>query len=256
MLSTKFTPMQFENKRVVITGASSGIGWALLTKLRGVAGIQLVATDMQPLPETCEDVTFITADMSKFSEIDKVISSACFKFKEIDIFFANAGFAYYETIGQPNYERIEKIFKVNTVAPLYILQKMMEMSNTNLTVITASAMAKLGVPGYAFYGATKAAIDRFADAFWFENHPKSHLSIVYPIATRTNFFKQANEENVPLTPWPSQTPEEVADAIIDGVLKDKRQIFPSALFRGIRFPQWLYETINKPYQKYYAKYLK
>jgi short-subunit dehydrogenase len=248
--------MQFKNKRVVITGASSGIGWSLLNKLRGIEGIQLVATDIQLLPETYEDVTFIRADMSNLDGIENVFAQACFKFKEIDIFFANAGFAYYESVGLPDYERLDKIFKVNTVAPLYILQKMMEMKNDNLTVVTASAMAKLGVPGYAFYGATKAALDRFADAFWFENNPKSKLSLVYPVATRTNFFKQANKEDTPITPWPSQTSEEVADAIIAGVMSDKRQIFPSMLFRIGRFPQWLFEEISRPYQRYYAKYLK
>jgi short-subunit dehydrogenase len=248
--------MQFQNKRIVISGASSGIGWALLNKLRKIEGIQLVAVDIKPLPETYEDVTFIRADMSNLKEIENVFAQTCFKFSEIDIFFANAGFAYYESVGLPDYERIDKIFKVNTVAPLYILQKMMEMENDNLTVVTASAMAKLGVPGYALYGATKAAIDRFADAFWYENHPTSKLSLVYPVATRTNFFKEANKKDTPVTPWPSQTAEQVADAIIAGVKNDKKQIFPSALFQGIRFPQWFYETINRPYQKYYAKYLK
>lgn len=248
--------MQFENKRIVITGASSGIGWALLNKLHKIEGTQLVAVDIQPLPQKMEDITFINADMSKLEHIENVFAQACFKFKEVDIFFANAGFAYYETVGKPNYERIDKIFKVNTVAPLFILQKMMEMKNDNLTVVTASAMAKLGIPGYALYGATKAAIDRFADAFWHENHERNNLSIVYPVATRTNFFKQANAANTPVTPWPSQTPEQVADAIIAGIKDDKKQIFPSALFRGIRFPQWLYEAINRPYQQYYAKYLK
>lgn len=248
--------MQFENKRIVITGASSGIGWALLKKLRQVEGAQIVAVDIQPLPEKFDDITYIEANMSRFDNIENTFAQACFKFKEIDIFFANAGFAYYEAIGKPDYERIDKIFKVNTVAPLFILQKMMEMKNNNLTVITASAMAKLGVPGYALYGATKAALDRFADAFWYENHPKSSLALVYPVATRTNFFKKANAKNTPVTPWPSQTPDQVADAIISGIKAGKKQIFPSALFRGIRFPQWLYEAINRPYQKYYAKYLK
>lgn len=248
--------MQFENKRIVITGASSGIGWALLNKLRKIEGTQIVAVDVQPLPEKMDDVTFIDADMSRFDNIENVFAQSCFKFREIDIFFANAGFAYYETVGKPDYERIENIFKVNTVAPLYILQKMMGMKNANLTVITASAMAKLGIPGYAFYGATKAALDRFADAFWHENHPRSSLSLVYPVATRTNFFKQANTQKTPVTPWPSQTPEQVADAIIEGVLKDKRQIFPSKLFRIGRFLQWLFEVICRPYQRYYAKYLK
>lgn len=247
--------MQIENKRIVITGASSGIGWALLQKLHKINGTQLIAVDIRQLPEEMENVTFIEADMARYEHIEHVFARASFKFKEVDIFFANAGFAYFEKVGKPDYEHIEKIFQVNTIAPLYILQKMMAFGNENLTVITASAMAKLGVPGYAFYGATKAALDRFADAFWYESHPRNKLAIVYPVATRTNFFKQANAEKTPVTPWPSQTPEAVADAIIAGVTNDRKQIFPSALFRGARIPQKLYEIINRPYQKYYAKYL-
>lgn len=245
--------MEIKNKRIVVTGAASGIGWELIKQLSVYNGVQLVAVDLQPLPEEIRGVSFIKTDLSKAEEVDNMFAQACFKFGEIDIFFANAGFAYYETVGEPNFERIEKIFRVNTLSPMYILQKMMTLQNENLTVVTASAMAKLGIPGYAFYGATKAALDRFADAFWYEHHPKNKLTLVYPVATRTNFFRTANRQNTPVTPWPSQTPKAVAEAIIAGVLNDKRQVFPSALFRIGRIPQWLFEQISRPYQRFYAK---
>ncbi|QNU68905.1 SDR family oxidoreductase [Ruminiclostridium herbifermentans] len=79
---------------------------------------------------------------------------------KIDIFFANAGFAYYEKIAKPDYQHIEDIYKVNVFAPLYICEKMYELNKDRdyKVVITSSAMGMLSLLGYALYLSTKAAM--------------------------------------------------------------------------------------------------
>lgn len=58
---------------------------------------------------------------------------------------------------------------------------------------------------------------------------------VYPVATRTEFFdKAANKESVPL-PFPQQSPDVVAEKIIRAIIKNKKKVFPSLLFR-ISYP--------------------
>jgi short-subunit dehydrogenase len=112
-------------------------------------------------------------------------------------------------------------------------------------VITASAMAKTGMPNYAMYAATKAALDRFADCFRFEHQPACHLMLVYPIATKTDFF---NGQDLSKIPWPSQSPQKVAQSILKGVSQKKTSVYPSFLFRCMISLQLINKWLMYPYQ--------
>lgn len=198
-------------------------------------------------------------DLSKEATLDALFEMAQQEMGGVDICVANAGFAYYESFPtRADWNHIRHIFELNVYAPLYTLQKMKELNpnKPHYTLITASAMAKTGIPGYAIYGATKAALDRFADAYRYEDSGTPTVGLVYPIATRTSFFRYAIEGHtakVPVTPWPSHTPERVARAMVQGILTNKRSIYPSLFFRLTRFPQQLYEWLMLPYQWYYAR---
>jgi short-subunit dehydrogenase len=116
----------------------------------------------------------------------------------------------------------------------------------------------MGIPGLALYGATKAALDRFADAYAFENEDAGLLSLVYPVSTRTSFFERAVEPGrLPMpVPFPSSSAEEVASAVVRGVERGRRHIFPSRLFWGARFFQAAFEVLVWPYQWFYAQKLR
>jgi short-subunit dehydrogenase len=264
--------VKIQGKKIILTGAASGIGKALLNQLLDYEGVTVLAVDIQALdygeqssskttssPQKSDkksQLISFQADMANPVEIDKMFEFALAQMGAADILIANAGFAYYEKLGEPNWARLEKIFQVNVLSPIYALQKMQQINQNRpyYVLMTASAMAKLGVPGYAVYGASKAALGRFEDAFRFEKTDLGKLGLVYPIATRTNFFAATGKPEVPV-PFPSQTPEQVARAMIRGIEGNRRAIYPSTLFWLLRFPQWLYEWVNLPYQMYYARVL-
>ena len=262
--------MEISNRNIVITGAASGIGKSLLLCLSRFGGLSVVAVDWQEtalrqtiaqLPPSKNLVIPYVCDVSAPEAVDALFDFAQTKMGSVDIFFANAGFAYYERIEKPDWQRMEAIFRVNTLSPLYALQKMAELNQGReyAVVITASAIAKLGIPGYALYGATKAALDRFADAYRYETDDLGHLCLVYPISTRTHFFDNSvaasRRGNVPV-PFPSLEPEVVAKEMINGVLKNQKSVYPSLLHRVGRFVQYLAELMFVPYQLYYARVLK
>jgi len=154
----------------------------------------------------------------------------------VDLFIANAGFAYYEKLEQPDWQHIQRIFEVNVFSPIYALQKMRAL-NPNQSfkvVVTASAMSHLGVPGYALYSATKASLHRFAETYRFELEDPRSLALVYPIATRTAFFGSSPRA------WPSQSAEQVARAMIRGIQRDQLEIYPSAVFRLFMYLPFLH----------------
>jgi uncharacterized protein len=252
--------MQINNKNIILTGAASGIGKALLNQLLDFEGIKIIAVDLNKIENASDKIIPFVCDLSQQPEIDRLFDFALTQFQTIDIFIANAGFAYYEVIEKSDWQRIERIFQVNVFSPIYAFQKMkaLNVGREYFVLMTSSAMAKLAIPGYALYGATKAALDRFEDAYRFENQDLGHLSLVYPIATKTNFFNrsvEASRKNI-VIPFPAQTPEEVAKAMIKGILNNNRHIYPSKLFQFSRFLQKLFEVTASPYQYFYAHKLK
>lgn len=231
--------MEIKGKRIVVTGAASGIGRSLVEMLSGTA-CQVVAADINQdrltalhaqLSDKAASVLPFVGDLADPVQVEALFAQALELMGGIDIFIANAGFPYYEVVGEPDWGHIERIFRANVYSPIYAAVKMKDLypSGGYKFVMTASGMAKIGIPGYALYSASKAAIDRFADAYRFELSDAASLMLVYPIATRTRFFEAASEKTAPL-PWPSQPPEVVAKAILNGILRDRKVVIPSKLF--------------------------
>jgi uncharacterized protein len=235
--------MRLDQKTILITGAASGIGACLLKELCQYeaqivcADIQQVALEktVQQLGATRAKIELFVGDLTQQVTVDRLFAFAMEKTGRIDVFIANAGFAYYEKLDKSDWEHIEKIYRLNVFSPIYSAQKMAEMNVTSpyCVVLIASAMSYIAVPGYSLYSSTKSAIDRFAEGYRFDMPTNGHLMVVYPVGTRTNFFNHAGK-NVPTMP-PSQTPEFVAKAIVRGLLGDKRKVYPSYIFRFGRF---------------------
>ncbi len=234
--------MRLHHTRIILTGAASGIGAALLARL-ATFPCSIIAADRDAprlaetvarLPQHPATITTFAGDMGCPEDVDALFDAGAARMGGVDLFIANAGFAYYERIDRPDWAHIEALLRVNVVSPIYAAEKMAALNagrgrGEYRTVIVASAMGELAIPGYALYSGSKAALHRFAEAYWLELADPSTLALVYPIGTRTRFFEQGNSRAP--HPWPTQTPEQVADAILRGIERDARAIHPSVLFR-------------------------
>ncbi|WCL49692.1 SDR family NAD(P)-dependent oxidoreductase [Leptospira sp. GIMC2001] len=243
--------MDLINKRIVITGAASGIGKATLQELLKTKNTRILAADINAESiEKNERVFPISLDISESKNITKLIEIANEKLGGIDIFFANAGFAYYETIQSNNPDRLEKIYRTNVFSPIQTLIELnLNSPNSFLFIITASAMSHLALPGYAMYSSTKAAIHSFTSAYRYELKKGNRIMVVYPIATRTQFFDSAGNK-VPV-PFPSQSPQTVAKKIVRGIKWNSNSVYPSYIFsttqildRFLFFPLKIYQWIE------------
>ncbi|EGD48856.1 short-chain dehydrogenase/reductase SDR [Ruminiclostridium papyrosolvens DSM 2782] len=237
--------MDINGKKIILTGASSGIGKEVLKELSKYdADIIAVARNVNNIPKFSNRIITYSCDVSNKENIDMLFEYATKTFGKVDIFIANAGFAYCEDIQEADWEHIEKIYLTNVVSPIYSLEKMKVMNEGRKysVLITCSAVSKVALPGYSLYCSTKAAVHSFGDVYRYEENDKGHLSLVYPIATDTNFFKNAG--NKAPVPWPVQSTDKVAKAMVKGILKDKRFIYPSKLFTVLnvlnRFFPFLY----------------
>lgn len=216
------------NPVVILTGAASGIGAALLPLLiRG--GYRVVASDIASLPESDDHLNY-RCDVGDPQHIDQLLTFTIRQFGKVDVFIANAGFAYYEKAPAADWSRTDHIFRVNAFAPIYVAHKMSELNNGQpfQVMITASAMSFWPLPGYAQYAATKAALHAFAVAYRHELASNQHLQLVYPIGTRTSFFDRANHGPAPLM---TQSAEQVAKAMMEGLQSKADTIYPSTMFK-------------------------
>jgi short-subunit dehydrogenase len=186
--------MELKGKRVIITGASSGIGLEIVKLLlEKDCTVVAAARQIEKAGLSGSKLYLKKCDVSKRDEIDELFSFSIEKMGGIDLFIANAGFAYYERIESPDWEHIDAIFNTNIISLVYCAEKAKKITNSDPYnfVAIARGMSLLSLPGYSLYSSTKAAIKGFADAYRFELEKGQHFQVVYPIATRTNFFRYA-----------------------------------------------------------------
>lgn len=253
--------MQIDGKRIVLTGAASGIGRALLVEFAQY-DVEVVAADVdaERLGESVRTPTNVRASLNPFvcdlvskGGTDELIAHALATMSGIDIFVANAGIAYYERLREPGWEHMTAIYNVNVFSPLYTAVRMSELNPDNpyTVVMTASTMAHWGLPGYSLYASTKSALDRFGDTYRYEMPAHGHLMLVYPIGTRTAFFERAG---APLA-FPLQDPETVARAIVHGIEHDQRTVYPSFLWKLLYTLNRVFPIMKPLTQRYYLRAL-
>ena len=223
-----------DNKTIVLTGASSGIGFETLKRLVKGKGNKILAVARRPekLEGFAENVIPFAADVGSKEGVDAIFAKAEELFGKIDIFFANAGFPYYEAYDYVDWDRIEKIFNTNTLSPIYTYAKYVEHlgDREGHLAYTISAMGQMAMPGYALYGATKFGLEGFQQGIRIEMPKNLTLTCLYPVATATNFFKVAADGKKVDKPFPVQKPAVVAKKMVKALEKGKESVFPCGLF--------------------------
>lgn len=228
--------MVIKGKRVVITGASSGIGYAFARRL-AKAGARVVGVSRNPqdVIDALGDlgVLAVGCDVSEPEQVDALLEESKRLLGGIDVFVANAGFAYYGILGSPDWDRSEKIFKTNVLSPIYTLQKLAQGRNEPLVfMVTISALGKMVLPGFALYDATKFAMDGFVRTYRMEKPKNIKIMPVYPVATlQTRFFKKASgvADSAPV-PLPPQPVSVVAFCMEMGLRMGARSVYTSLVF--------------------------
>ena len=244
---------EIKGKNVVITGASSGIGKEVLDRLADPSkNNKVLATSrtIEKLTGYGDNVTLFNSDVSTQEGVDKLFEKAESMFDKIDLIIANAGAPYYERFDYVDWERIQKIFSLNTISPIYTYTKYLEHLNGREGHLTwtISAMGEMAIPGYALYASTKFAMKGFQEAVRYEAPKNLKLTAVYPVSTATNFFNVGGNGIDVGRPFPVQEAELVADRMIGGIEKAKKHIYPCKVWR----PSKLLMGIAPPVKSFYC----
>ena len=162
--------MQVKNKRVVVTGAASGIGKALAVSFKKAGAQSVVAVDINitGAEKTAKDIDGIAvkANVGQESDILNVIEKGNEFSGGIDIFCSNAGIGGVHGFFDVKTEDWQNIWEVNVMSHIYaarnVLPQMLKRGEGYL-MSTASAAGVLTQIGSAGYSVTKAAAVSFAE---------------------------------------------------------------------------------------------
>lgn len=221
-------------QNIVLTGCNSGIGLEVL-KILVKGGNKILAVDkninnIELFPSNC--VIPMQTDVSTKEAVDAIFAKAEEELGFINIFYANAGYPYYEEYNYADWNRVAAMFETNVFSPIYSYSKYLQHLNgrNGIYAITVSAIGTMAMPGYTIYTSSKFAMHGFQQALRLEKPKNVQLTCLYPIATNTNFFKTANDKVDFKKPFPVQQPSVVARKMVDGIEKGKAEVCPSGLF--------------------------
>ncbi len=220
-------------KNIVLTGCNSGIGLEVLKLLKaGKNKILCVDFETETLKKMTDENTYLLdIDVSSKEAVDKIFETAFDLLGSIDIFYANAGYAYYEEMNYTDWDRVQRIFETNVFSPIYSYQKYAEYLNgrKGIFAMTVSAIGTMAMPGFTIYSASKFGLHGFQEGIRLEKPDNIQLTCLYPIATDTGFFKRSNDMEYK-RPFPVQKPDVVARKMIRGIESGKKNVSPSVLF--------------------------
>ena len=249
-----------QGKNIVITGASSGIGKCLLDALAAEENgnrVLAASRSIGKLTGFGENVTLFPCDLSAREGVDALFAEAERIFPKIDLLICNAGAPYYERYDYEDWDRIENIFRLNTFSCMYSYSRYLRHldGRKGHLAYTVSAMGEMALPGYALYASTKFAMKGFQEAIRQEAPENLKITCVYPVSTRTNFFTVGGAGREVEAPFPVQTPEAVARAMIRGIEKGRKQVYPCPVYLPSRFLMRLLPPVKQLYLRSQRKRL-
>ena len=272
--------IDLNNKAIIITGASSGIGRATAIAC-AQAGMNVVLSGrrLEKLEEAAEQVKQAGAqaeiapgDVAEAGHSEALLARAHEAFGGYHAVFANAGYSVNLPVLDMSMDDIRTMFEVNFFAAVDLVTRaaedLIERHQPGHLLMCSSCLSKFSLAKHGPYAATKAAQDSMCEAMRYElAHKSIHVSSVHPITTTTEFFDTANRNagmdesaktSADFTPGLFvQTPERVARAVVKCLRTPRPEVWTSRLvllsagmMTGLpRFRAWMMRKQSRKMEK-------
>jgi short-subunit dehydrogenase len=167
--------MSFANQVVVVTGASSGIGWALAKELAAQqCRVGLIARRKDKLDALAAEIgqaggtaAVAPADVADRGQTVQALEALRAQLGPVDLLVANAGVGAPTHLEPINSAQVEQMFRVNLLGVVYaveaVLPEMLTRGRGHLAAVSSLAAYK-GLPGEGAYCASKAAVNTYMEA--------------------------------------------------------------------------------------------
>jgi short-subunit dehydrogenase len=191
--------MDIQEKVVIITGASEGIGLAT-ARLFAEAGAKValaarsadtLTTIVNELHEHHREAIAVPTDMRNKDAIEALVDSVVQQYGRIDMLINNAGQAVRGNVADVDIEQFRQIFELNVLGPVEAMQAIipkMRQSGGGLIINVSSTVAHLHIPAISAYAATKAALNLISETAREELAADNiRITTKFPRQTATNF---------------------------------------------------------------------
>ena len=248
-----------KNRVVIITGASSGIGEALVRNYvsRG-AKVVLAARNIEKLHSLAKEIQVyddqmfcVKTDVSNEEDCRNLIENTIGEFGRIDILINNAGISMRALFEETELSVVKKLMDVNFWGTVYCTKFALPfLLKAKGSVVAVSSIAGYkGLPGRTGYSSSKFAIHGFLEVLRIENMKKGlHVLTACPGFTASNIRNTAlaadgsQQGESPRDEEKMMTAEEVAEHIAQAILKRKDRL--TLTFQG-KLTVWLNKFFPK-----------
>ncbi|MCL9684995.1 SDR family oxidoreductase [Legionella maioricensis] len=209
--------MRFNENTVLITGGSSGIGFATAKRIIDEGGNVIITGRNQKNLDTAvknlgKKARSFASDASRVSEIEALYSFIGKEVGKINGLFANAGAAVFKPVEAVTEEDFDMLMNVNVKSVFFTLQKAIPyLTDGASIVLNASVAGSRGSPVGSVYGASKAAVRSMARTF---------ASSLIERRIRVNA----------VSPGPIETPLWYKDEMVSSVMEDIKMSNPMKRF--------------------------
>ncbi len=224
-------------RRVVVTGASSGIGRALAVRLAGEgARLALVARRREALDQAAEAVTaaggealVVECDVGDREAVFTAAGQVAETWGGVDLLVNNAGYGHHRPFLRWDLDDMERMLRVNYLGSLYwtkaVLPGMVERGE-GWVVFVASVAGHLASPDESAYAASKFATVGLAEALSIEVEDAGvHVLTVCPGVIDTPFFDDEALARMPKAALRQMVqPEGLADAVVHALARGRHRL--------------------------------
>jgi NAD(P)-dependent dehydrogenase (short-subunit alcohol dehydrogenase family) len=220
---------RFENKVVVITGGSDGIGLAT-AKLFAIEGAHVYITGRRQalLDDAVNQIGHgavgVQGDVTNAADMTRLYERIGRDHQRVDVVFANAGMYEVKPLDAIDDAHFDSIFDINVKGVVLTVQKALPLMTAGSTVVLNGSIAgSKGLPGQSLYNASKAAVRSFARSWTNDLKQQGiRVNVVSPGGTETRLIRsyldtqpdveEALNKSVPLGRLAE--PDEVARAVL------------------------------------------
>ena len=196
--------MNFTNKNVIITGGSTGIGFATAQAfINSGANVWITGRSADNLEKAAATINSsnlktLVSDTSNLEGIATLEKAVAESRNKIDVLFLNAGIAVFTPISESTEADFDAQFNTNVKGPYFTLQKLLPYLQDGASVIfTSSTVATAANLGSSIYSATKGALNKIAQIAANElAERKIRVNIVSPGATKTEGLEKVTTSEI------------------------------------------------------------
>lgn len=194
--------LNLNQKVAVVTGGSSGIGFAIARRLLAEgATVVITGRRQQALDDAVASLggasVGIAADVSRSTSLDVLYTEVMNRFGHIDVLIANAGGGVHAPLGQITEEQIDQQFSTNVKGVVLTVQGALPLLRSGSSVVLIGSTASMDPgPTMSIYGATKAAVRNMLRSWVTELKGTGiRINILSPGPTNTESLKEAFGEH-------------------------------------------------------------